>query len=123
MIDRLIITAKNRAFPRLGDRMPAAFGCLRAAGERSSGVDAITSELPTHTGTTPASGATAEPSFHPPETPEVAPATSSTRPSCRLCGGCGWNYSDYISPLSKNWTREQVTCSRCHGTGYDEVAA
>ena len=124
MIDRLIITAKNRDFPRIGDRLSAVQGCFPAAGKRSPAVDAIQLGLPPYSDTQSASGSSAElmnAKPTPTTQPEEAPASSGT--SCRSCGGCGWNYNDYICPLSRNWTKERVACGLCHGTGYDVVAA
>lgn len=125
MTSRIIVTGKNSTFSVFG--MPAPPGGARRRAEGSSAPSR--QELPAHSGVQPASGPSAElmdtktAKSTPTTTPEAAPAVSGTRLFCRSCGGCGWNYNDYICSLSKNWTREQVTCGRCGGDGYDEVAA
>jgi hypothetical protein len=58
MIDRLIIIAKNRDFPRIGDRLPATVSGVSGVGKGSSAPSR--QELPSHSGTPPASAPSAE---------------------------------------------------------------
>ena len=115
MSSRIIVMGKNRDFSVFG--MPATPGGARGRAEGSSAPSR--QELPTDSGVQPDSEATAEPSCSFLLQPEAAPAVSGARRACRTCGGCGWNYDDYICPLSYVWTKDRVTCSHCGGDGYE----